>query len=106
MKYIKALNIDFNNWEEIKDDLDGFLIPKYAENFILFKDFLIEKGLFDKYINNLKENNKDWKIFFLKTIPETWISSSFNWGIDYGKINWNIIDEEWEKTLRFYKKNK
>jgi len=109
MKYIKKLNIDFNNWEEIDNE---FLIPYlYEIEYNKFINFLRYEEIYDKFVNNLKNydltKNFLWIIsvdkydkFFLVDKPITWITSSFDWGhTNDGYIYWAKINDKWGNIL-------
>jgi len=63
MKYIKKLNINFNEWDDVisvslKDEIINYII----NNDVTLYDFLINNNILDKYINNIilyyKKNNE------------------------------------------------
>jgi len=106
MKYIKKLNIDFNNWDEIEQSnkkTDFNININIEKIFNLFKKYLDEKDLFDRYMRNLKKSVLccDVKDFFNKVYPENWVSNGFGWGIDY--VDWSYIDYNWK--ILYKKKN-
>jgi len=95
MKYIKKLNIDFNDWIDIDD---GINLAKYKNNTEVkkFISFLNKNYCYDKFFNNLKNNELTsrfiWKQMnqdhFNYIKPHNWIDLSFDWenspeGYDY-----------------------
>jgi len=113
MKYIKKLNINFDNWDEIKpnNNVINNLLNKYnikyniKYKFIEFVKLLEEYNITDRYFNHLKNETVarwaplDGKMieFFNNTSPNTWVSIPFYWNID--DYNWYNIHKEWIKRL-------
>jgi len=80
MKYINKLNIDFNQWDKIENDINQFdedyvlsqLNDNEKNNYLYLKKYLLEKGIFDIFFNNLLNDN---------------ITGRFNWYIQYKHKN-------------------
>jgi len=107
MKYIKQLDIDFNNWDEINDnDIDIYQIyqdydtnVKYFDKFI---QFLIDNNILNHFFINLKNSkwNKNNYYYFKNHNIVDWIDQSFFWGsTSQGNDLWEKINRKW----RYYK---
>jgi len=99
MKYIKKLNINFNDWNEYNDSKIDNLIHKYnikdnnKKTFIKFIKFLEEYDITDQFFNNLNR-----KFSFNITRKRQWISAAFDWKID--NYNWFDLHCKWlDKNL-------
>jgi hypothetical protein len=115
MKYIKKLNIDFDNWEKINNN---FFNEKYVliqlnqeekNKYLLFINFLLQNNIFDKffvnffnkkttfYWDNFYKNEEDKIIDLISETPfNTLIPLSFNWNkTNEGFEFWNDIFKKW-----------
>jgi len=83
MKYIKKLNIDFNDWIEIN-------IPNDFIDHEDFYQFLIDNNILHKYVNNfynckdisisrIRDNFTTIKMYLNFYSKSQFISSAFNW---------------------------
>ena len=84
MKYIKELNIDFNNWENIDDDIDNKIMDFVNAEFTKVKNFTIGTIV-------LTVNEKIWeKLSILNKYKLVWISGyniNKQYGFTHKKIN-------------------
>jgi len=97
MKYINKLNIDFDQWDKIRDDLfdEEYVLSKLNDEdknkYFLLKKFLLKNNIFNKFFINFFDNkssfiwdisfNNEYKIieFIHNTYINSLISLSFNW---------------------------
>jgi len=105
MKYIKELNIDFNNWDEV-ENYNEFYGHK------IFFNFLKKNNILDSYINNFynidnsrmiryKENLNTIKEFLDSNIKKNFIDSAFAWELTSEKPSfWIRYNVRW---LKYYK---
>jgi len=122
MKYIKKINIDFDNWEQLDnlEQLDNWdenyvlnnLDIKSKTRYLIFKKFLLEYNILNTFFNNLlnkkisrfkNNNNNEIIIYFLKNTKITnYISFSFNWTRSVEKYAiWEFYNDMWLKYLKF-----
>jgi hypothetical protein len=97
-KYLKKY-INFNNYEE---DSSNFFIPKDCpQDFI---NFLKNENIYEKFINNLLNNNNQWKWNFSKYCKDIkkqyYLSSSFRWyKTEEGDKFWRDINDKWRNLI-------
>jgi len=109
MKYIKKLNIDFNNWEEIDDNR---INNEFKDN-IDFYNFLLENNILNEFIIGFKDkelkSSMTWKEtnlidYFKKIKDKKYIIYAFNFELynqKYNIINWNLINRKWKNKLKY-----
>jgi len=77
MKYINKLNIDFNQWDKLKDDdlfNEDYVLSQLNDNkknnYLFLKNFLLENNIFNKFFKNLIDDNLtnrfDWHFYLIK----------------------------------------
>jgi hypothetical protein len=129
MKYINKLNIDFNQWDKIENDINQFdedyvlsqLNDNKKINYLYLKKYLLEKGIFDIFFNNLLNDNITgrfkWYINLIKDKVELTnenkiiyflninsklklVDSSFDWRISKeGYTYWLSIEQKYENDI-------
>jgi len=104
MKYIKKLNINFNNWDEIDNVLNEFI---GHENFY---NFLKDNNILDKYINYFNisykwreindDDSRNLNEFLNNWAPYYFIIKSFLWKKtkEHHKF-WFYINNKWKNKL-------
>jgi len=119
MKYIKKLNIDFNNWNNIPIDTNE---QQIKELYPIFYQFLIEKNLLDIYLKMFdkcrwkhKGNTFGEIMNYYKRYLNTFLLNPINstlfykcikiHNLDNNIININLLDIEFRRFIR-NKKNK
>jgi len=98
MKYIKKLNINFDDWDDINEK------PFNGHN--KFYNFLIKNKILNKYIynyNKYKLNNNflpDLNNFLNNSPQERFLTNSFLWRkTTEGHNFWSKKDDKWLKKL-------
>jgi len=103
MKYIKELNINFNDWDEVSDNSNEF------KGHMDFYNFLIKNNILDSFLINFKHGYK-WRnkleiksnnLFdYIKEVKIIeYISGAFLWdGTKEGYDFWWEKNEQWIKN--------
>jgi len=99
MKYIKKLNIDFDNWEEIENiniNYEFKINNNIKNKFNVFIKFLNDNNVYDEFFNNLinYHKNKKYKDYFNLIDPYNWIMNAFSWHND-NNYNWASLHNKW-----------
>jgi len=107
MKYIKKLNINFNDWEEYENKLDLFIGHENFYNFL--KDQKTIDKFIDEFYNTIKKNifwaKEYWALYYNgytikdyldNNATNEYINSLCDWDASiYGKDFWVYIYEQW-----------
>jgi len=100
MKYIKNMNIDFNDWDYYKKENIDY--PQYVDKKIYkrFIEFLKNNDIYDEYFNKLNKIGDYYNTglyqgenFFLDIEPYNWLYKAFSWAGDFDK--WDELDIKW-----------
>jgi len=104
MKYLKKININFDNWDSYSEDID---YPQHVDKKIYkrFIKFLNDNNIYDEYFDRLnKMDNGYYNIrlykgenFFFDIEPSDWLYKSFSWAGDFDK--WDKLDIKWGDIL-------
>jgi len=116
MKYIKELNIDFNNWDEASDNSNEF------KGHMDFYNFLTKNNALDnylKYFHDIKSikwrknfmilkyykinNFDDLNEFFNKVNPLSYFDYAFLWNNWYKLEYWDNLHFKWVKIINYDK---
>jgi len=111
MKYIKKLNINFNDWEEIDDQKFKPYVDKYIYD--IFIDFLKRNNVYKSFFNNIKDYNlvKNFKWFEIDSSDffntqnyNEWINS-FDWfSSNEDEKKWAKLNNEWRNIVYTYER--
>ena len=127
MKYIKRLNIDFDQWGKINDNLlfdKEYVLSKLNDKdknkYFLLKNFLIKNNIFNKFFKNIFkcDINSTWYLKFIKDKQDNineikviyfikytqllnLIFNSFRWTLTSDNFQyWVNINDNWQNFCK------